>query len=157
MIICSDFSDLNIAKMIMIVVIHEPSLYYFYNVSVCRIILLLSHLEVYFFVWEDEVAGLSGVVMIVFIGVVVLVIPSTAAGNVVTGVTGVTALRSGLETDDRSIGEVGRSGAHCWPQAGVADQVLVVLQILNQVRHWAVTGQEITWKRENIILSRLED
>ena len=113
MIICSDFSDLNIAKMIMIVVIHEPSLYFFYNVSVYRNILLLSHLEVYFFVREDEVAGLSGVVMIVFIGVVVLVIPSTAAGNVVTGVTGVTALRSGLETDDRSIGEVGRSGAHC--------------------------------------------
>ena len=52
--------------------------------------------------------------MIVFIGVVVLVIPSTAAGNVVTGVTRVTtALRSGLETDDQSIGEVGRSGAHC--------------------------------------------
>ena len=124
MIICSAFSDLNIAKMIMIVVIHEPSLYYLFNVSVCRIILLLSHLEVYFFVWEDEVAGLSGVVVIVFIGVVVLVIPSTAAGNTVTGVTGVTgvtALGSGLETDDRSIGEVGRSGAHCWPQAGVAD------------------------------------
>ena len=51
--------------------------------------------------------------MIVFIGVVVLVIPSTAAGNTVTGVTGVTALRSGLETDDWSIGEVRRSGAHC--------------------------------------------